>query len=167
MSFLPAPNCRHIVPLRGQREERSISLCARDDARSSDASVDVRWKENVPKLGGRREEFDGHEGAFLVELGRADDVDFDLLLGLGIFEDELGALGKALGKNDHGAGGADGVGEAFDGFGFTGNVSEDAHAQQDALGAAAFLGGGLPIERGTDARRFPGLRVGRGFHVRI
>jgi len=128
------------------------------------SSVAIGREDDVPEERGGRQELDGKEGAFLVQLRRTDDVDLDLLLGLRIFDDEFGALGQAFGKNDHGAGGTDGVCEAVDGFRIASDVSDNGHAQQDALGAAAFLGGGLPVERGAGHIDGAGLRVRRRFH---
>ncbi len=128
------------------------------------SSVAIGGEDDVPEERGRRQEFDGKEGAFLIQLRGPNNVDFDPLLSLGILEDEFGALGQAFGKNDHSAGGTDGVSEAADGIRIASDVSDNGHAQQNALGAAAFFGGGLPVERG--AGRIDGARlgVGRRFH---
>src|ERR1700674_897614 len=90
---------------RACRRVKQILRCAQDDASSWDASVAIGGEDDVPEERGGRQELDGKERAFLIHLGRADNVDLDLLLGLRIFEDEFGALGQAFGKNDHGAGG--------------------------------------------------------------
>jgi hypothetical protein len=125
----------------------------------------VGGEEDVPELGGRSEELDGDEGAFLIELGGAHDVDLDAFLRFGIFENELGARGQALRKNDHGAGGADGVGVADDGFRLAGKVGVHFHPQEDALGAAAFFRSALAHERGAHGRVRTGFGVQTGFGV--
>ena len=50
-----------------------------------------------------------------------------LFLRLGIFDDELGALGKAFGQDDHGAAGAYGVGETVQRVSFAGQVNQYRH----------------------------------------
>ncbi len=132
------------------REERSLrpeglSYSARDEASSSDASIHVGRKEDIPELGRGSEELDRNEGAFLIELGGAHDVDFHALLGSGIFEDEFCARGQTFGQDDHAAGGADGVGEAGDRLGFVLNlkVSDHRYAHQNTLRTPALFGGGL------------------------
>jgi hypothetical protein len=129
------------------------------------ASIYVGWEDNVPEERGGRQELDGNERAFLIHLRRTDDVDLDALLRFWVFDNELGALGQAFGKNDHGAGGADGVREAVDGFRFASEVNDNGHTQQDALGAAALFGGGLPGQRGAHSGSCAGFRVVRRFHV--
>src|SRR5712664_1901702 len=144
--------CRSITEKKGRHV-----AAARDYASLSDASVAIGGEDDVPEERGGRQELDGKERAFLIQLRGTDDVDLDLLLGLGIFDDEFGALGQAFGKNNHGAGGTDGVRETVDGFRIASDVSDHGHAQQDALGAAAFFGGGLPVERGRGTLSAPGL----------
>src|SRR2546422_2985362 len=52
-------------------------------------------------LGSRREELDGNERAFGIELRRSHDVDLDALLGFGVFEDELDRKSTRL-NSSHG-----------------------------------------------------------------
>ena len=66
---------------------------------------------------------------------------FDLLHGFGVFDGKLGALGKSLGKDDHGAAGADSVGEAIDRLGSARQMDENRHAKKDTLCAAPFFVG--------------------------
>lgn len=101
----------------------------------------VGWKEDVPELREGGGEFDGNQRAFGIELGRTHDVRFDFFLGLGIFDGELGAVGQALGQDDHGAIGADGVGDTVKRVGFARDVHEHGHPEEDTLGATAlFIG---------------------------
>ncbi len=103
--------------------------------------LSVGWEEDVPELGRRSGEFDGDEGAVGVELRRADDVGFDFFLGLGILNRKLSAHGDAFRQDNHSAAGADGVRETVERMGFSRNVNDHRHLQQDALGAAALFGG--------------------------
>lgn len=79
-----------------------------------------------------------------------------LLLSLGILNGKLGALRKALGKDDHGAPGADGMREAVDRLGPAGQMDKNGHAKKNALRAATFfiglrtngIGTALDLRRG-------------------
>ena len=101
----------------------------------------VRGEEDIPELGRGRGEFDGDERALGVHDGWTDDVSLDLFLGLGILDGKFGASGEALGENDHGSAGADGVGGAVNGIGLALDVHEDGHPEKNTLSAAAlFIG---------------------------
>src|SRR5260370_32913841 len=82
-----------------------------------------------------------------------------------IFEDELGALGNALGKYDHGAGGADRVRKTMDRLWLFGKVDDHGHTQENTLRATALFGSWLPRHRGTHGAYRTGFRVRRRFHV--
>lgn len=105
----------------------------------SDVSVHTRRKEDVPKLRGRSEEFDGNKRPFWIQLCGPHDVCFDSLLRPRILEDELCSCFETLAKNDHPAGSADGVGGPFDGFVPALQVNQDGNAQEDALRAPALF----------------------------
>ena len=92
-------------------------------------------------------------------------MDLDALLGFGVFEDELGAGGNPLGKDDHRAADAHRVGKALDGIRLASHVRDDGHAQQDPLSAAALFGGGLAVQGGARpvCRCVP--QVGSGFAI--
>ena len=114
---------------------------------------DVGREEDIPELGGRGGELNGDEGAFGTEDWRTNDVSLHFFLGLGIFHGNLRARGQAFRKNDHGAIGADGVREAVHGIGFSRQMNQHRHPEQNTLGAAAFLRGlrtrsnGAPLHR--------------------
>jgi hypothetical protein len=126
------------------------SWCVHFESVTSDASIHVGRKEDIPELGRGSEELDGNERAFLIELRGAHDVDFHFLLGFRIFEDEFCARGQTFGEDDHAAGGADRVGEAGDRLGLVLRlvlkVSNDGYAQQNTLRAPALFGGGLALQ---------------------
>jgi len=96
-------------------------------------------------LGRGGQKFDWNERASLAELRGPYHIHLDALLRFGIFERKLRACGEALGKNNHGAAGADRMRESVDRIRLTREVNDDRHAQQDALGAPAFLRGGLSV----------------------
>ncbi len=81
------------------------------------------------------------------------------MLRFGIFERKLRTRGEALGKNNHGAGGTDRMRESVDRIRLTCNVNDDWHAQQDALGAAAFLRRGLPVRGGAHGIYLTGPQI--------
>ncbi len=64
------------------------------------SSVDVGRKHDIPELRRGREELNGNQRAFLIHLRRTDNIHLDALLRSWIFENELGALGQSLGKNE-------------------------------------------------------------------
>jgi hypothetical protein len=103
------------------------------------ASVDGGRKENSPKVGRGRGEFDGNERAFVGDLWRTHYPRFDFELGLGIFDDNFGSFRERFRNNQHGAAGADRMSMAFEGLRLADNVNQDRHPEQDTLGAAAFL----------------------------
>jgi len=92
------------------------------------ASIHIRRKKDIPELRGGGKKLDGHKRAFLIELGWTHNVDFDLLLGLRIFEDELCPRFQPLAKNDHAASGADGVCHPFYGLVLVFQVHQDGDA---------------------------------------
>src|SRR5260370_39160399 len=121
-------------------------------------------EEDVPEGGGGGGEFDGDEGAFLIHLGRADDLGFHFVVSGGILDRYFGALAESFLKNDHGAASADGVRIAF--HCFAGNVNNHRHAHQNALRAATLLGSrrtSQPGPRRLVVRRFR-IRYGRLDH---
>jgi len=119
----------------------------------------LRRKDDIPELERGRQELDRNKGAFGIELWRANDVRFDVLLRPGVFKDHLASGGEALRKNDHRAVGADGVREARDGSLLPGDVNGNRHMQQNALRAAAFFGGGLARQGGAPRVSRTGLQV--------
>src|SRR5260370_6982475 len=116
-----------------------------------ESSGDVGRKHDIPKQRRRRLELDRDERAFLIHLRRSNHAHLDALLRFGIFENELGALVKALGKDDHRAGSAHCMRKSLERLGALGHVGEHGHPQQDTLGAAALFCGGLPRMARTSA----------------
>ena len=92
------------------------------------ASIHIRREKDIPELRSGGKKLDRHKRAFLIELRWTHNVDFDLLLGLRIFEDELCPRFQPLTKNDHAAGGADGVCHSFYGFVLVFQVHQDGDA---------------------------------------
>ena len=138
------------------------TLLPRDIAALIQVSVDVWGEENIPEMRRVSQELDRNERAFLIHLGRTDDIHLYALLRFRILESELSALRKALMKNNHRTAGADRVRVTFQRFWLTSKMHEHAHAQQHALRTAAFFRGGLPRQSGAwRIRRIhrAGLRV--------
>src|ERR1051325_4418525 len=143
-------------PLPIRRESSEIPQWVGEGVSSSDASIDVGRKEDVPEVGCGSGEFNGDERAFLIELGWAHDVDFDFLLRTRILKDEFRSCFQALRKNDHAAGGADGVRGTVDGLVLAFQVNPHRNAQEDALRATALLSRRLALQSGPYARRLAG-----------
>src|SRR5260370_38524141 len=115
-------------------------------------------EEDVPEGGGGGGGFDGDEGAFLIHLGRADDLGFHFVVSGGILDRYFGALAESFLKNDHGAASADGVRIAF--HCFAGNVNDHGHPHRNALRASTRAAGRRTSQPGTRAL------VRRGSHIR-
>lgn len=105
--------------------------------------VHARREEHVPEFWRGRNKLDRHQLTIGIGLRRPHHVDFDLFVRPRIFQNELCALRHAFVKNDHAASGANRVGLRFDRLFPALKVHENRHAQQDALRAAALLGGRL------------------------
>src|SRR5712691_2885663 len=130
------------------------------------SSVDVRGEDDIPEQRRGGQELDRDERTFLIHLRRTDHGHLDALLRFWIFQSELGALGKAFGKNDHAASSADRMSKSLDRLGVFGDVDEHGHAQENALGAAPLLRGWLARRQGrVHATYRTGFRVRRRFYV--
>src|SRR5258707_11300756 len=132
-----------------------------------ESSVDLRGENDIPELGGGGKKLDRHERTFLIHLRRTDHVHLDFLLGLWILDNELGALRKALGKNNHRPCGAHRMCKSLDWLGLLVNMDERRHPQENTLGATAFFGGRLPRQCGTHPSHRTGFRIRRRFHRSI
>src|SRR6266849_7331656 len=86
-----------------------------DSERRSGAGLVKRGgEEDAPEVGRRRKEFDDDEGTFVSDLRRTKNFGFDLYPDLGVLEDDLGSIRNRLGKDEHGAGGADRMSNAIE-----------------------------------------------------
>src|SRR5689334_2291376 len=110
--------CKEMSP----RRDRQPAVCARTTVQTREGLpsfdgkelVQYRREKDVPEIGRRRGEFDGHKRAFRTELRRTGHVSVDLFLGCRIFECNFGALLEGFRENDERAGGTDGVCGSFD-----------------------------------------------------
>ncbi len=77
----------------------------------------------------------------MSDLRRTKNFGFDLYPDLGVFEDDLGSIRNRLGKDEHGAGGADRMSNAIERGLLSDDVHEDANPEQGTLSAAPLFGG--------------------------
>src|SRR6266849_1221248 len=106
-----------------------------DSERRSGAGLVKRGgEEDAPEVGRRRKEFDDDEGTFVSDLRRTKNFGFDL-------DHDLGSIRNRIGKDQHGAGGADRVSNAIEGGRLPDDVHEDTNPEQGTLSAATLFGG--------------------------
>src|SRR5260370_11702536 len=132
-----------------------------------ESSVDLRGENDIPELRGGRQELDRHERTFLIHLRRTDHVHLDFLLRLWILDNELGALRKALGTNNHRPAGAHRMCKSLDRLGLLVNMDEQRHPQETRLAATGSFGGRLPRQCGNHPMHRTGVRIRRRSHRSI
>ncbi len=130
------------------------------EGRSGAGLVKRGGEEDAPEVGRRRKEFDDDEGTFVSDLRRTKNFGFDLDPDLGVLEDDLGSIRNRIGKDQHGAGGADRVSNAIEGGRLPDDVHEDTNPEQGTLSAAPLFGGRRARRNDFGRGRRPGAGQG-------
>ena len=104
----------------------------------------VGWRKgDVPEIWGGGFELDGRVKTFGHGLRAADDLAGNAIFGSGVFQHQMRLNGETLFQDQQGSIVANADGSGVEGYGFSLQRDMDigAHAQEDALAAAAFVAG--------------------------